>query len=766
MSILRRGFENLVKAPNRERLPATPTFGDQGLFTGSGIGFTTGQVPQMAAYSASGTLFSVVSLVDQAVASVEWTLGRRGRDGQVRDVPNHPALDIWNNISPFDTGRAYREAGQQHQELTGEWWTVIIRDGRGQPVELQLVRPDRMRPIPDRGKFIKGYIYTLGTERIPLEVEDVLFMKLPNPMDPYRGLGPVQALLVDLDEERMVGQWQRNFFANSAEPGGIIQLDDELDDAQWDQFVKRWRETHQGVQNAHRVAILERGKWVDRKVTQREMQLVTSREFTRDLILWTYRISPAMLGITTDVNRANAEAAEVVFARWTVRPRLDRIKCMLNEQYLPMFPGSEGLEFDYEDPVPSDRMQDAQDAVAGYGAGILKLNEARQRFGEDEVDKDEGGDEFKSSPAPAFALNPAPNDETEPPEEDEDDVAKGFRRVALKAADPSGLIPESLEEAEARIQRNWARRLFHESNKLALFAADFMTRSAISKLEAGDLDSYDWDWWEKYSTEVIAEIESATAIALATGFPEMAPGIVELVAGQYARQRGAELLRLDGDANLVKMTRIRVNSLVATAVEEGQGLGTLQKALRDDFCFSVERSRTVARTETATALGEGGKRAAANQNLDEKQWITQGDDHVDKDGISGPCLDNERQGWIRASDVFVSGDDTVPNHPNCRCTVIYRDSKAAISGTDPAEGLADDISAAIEGSRSINLCPDCKHRVDLGKFTGIAEVWCGHCKAVKTFSNAVNESIKVVEKFIERDEHDRIIRVREEYPNG
>ena len=34
----------------------------------------------------------------------------------------------------------------------------------------------------------------------------------------------------------------------------------------------QWEEQHRGVSRAHRVAILEQGKWIDRKYTMRDMQ--------------------------------------------------------------------------------------------------------------------------------------------------------------------------------------------------------------------------------------------------------------------------------------------------------------------------------------------------------------------------------------------------------------------------------------------------------------------------------------------------------------
>ena len=143
--------------------------------------------------------------------------------------------------------------------------------------------------------------------------------------------------------------------------------------------------------------------------------------------------------------------------------------------------------------------------------------------------------------------------------------------------------------------------------------------------------------------------------------------------------------RLEGDINIAQATRARVNSLVAGTLERGDSLGQLQKALREDVCFSRSRARTVARTETATALGEGGMEAAKAQDMDEKHWVTQGDSHVDIEH----CLNNEKQGWIKIGNPFQSGHDKIPAHPNCRCTTLYRNSNPP-DDVDPFEGLDDD----------------------------------------------------------------------------
>src|SRR4249920_994711 len=129
-------------------------------------------------------------------------------------------------------------------------------------------------------------------------------------------------------------------------------MDVRLSDAEWSEFVERWRSQHQGVNNAHRVATLEQGaKWKDIGFSMRDMQFSELRGVSREVIREAFALHPHMLGLTEDINRANAEAAEDVFARWVLVPRLDRIKDALNHQLLPLFGTSgQSVEFDFDDP--------------------------------------------------------------------------------------------------------------------------------------------------------------------------------------------------------------------------------------------------------------------------------------------------------------------------------------------------------------------------------------------------------------------------------
>jgi HK97 family phage portal protein len=325
---------------------------------------------QMQAMSAVGTLFAIVDRTSNATALVDWKLYRKAKSGRVEDrteVTSHAALDLWRRPNPFMPRHEFVESSTQHYDLTGEsWWVIARTPGIRIPLEMWPVRPDRIDPVPDRERFLKGYVYTSPDgEQVPLGLDEVIQLRRPNPLDPYRGLSPVLSILPDLDTSRYAAEWSRAFFINSAQPGGIIEVPDRLDDTEFDELRDRWNEQHRGVGNAHRVAILEHGKWVDRTISQRDMQFVELRGATADRVREAYGISKSAIGDFEDINRASALAAKGWFAEQQTVPRLERIKGALNHELLPMFGATaQGLEFDYCSPVPPDPETEAATLTA------------------------------------------------------------------------------------------------------------------------------------------------------------------------------------------------------------------------------------------------------------------------------------------------------------------------------------------------------------------------------------------------------------------
>jgi len=470
-------FADVIRrAPSITRLPVSGA----GRRLGSMMRTSTPeQVAQQAfeSFASSGWIFSIVSRIANGAARVDWneyvaaptaslkTKRMMQKNNRVNRSAHFshdritnlikigdlvvaddegPALALWNNPNPFFSQHELVEVVQQHLELTGEAYIVILRDESGLPAELWPVRPDRMEVVPDNDKFVNLYVYKNGDERIPLAAEDVIFLRMPSPVSMYRGMGPVQAVLFDIDSDRYASQWNRNFFTNGAEPGGIIEAPEGLDPSEWDRLTSQWREEHQGVAQSHRVAVLEKARWVDRKYSHTDMSFIDGRKLNRDLFLGAWGMPGSLVGVSENVNRANAEAGEVVFARWLIVPRLDRIKMALNSRLVSQFPGYEDRVLDYVNPAPEDLAMHLAIGIGAYKAGLSTKDEGRAEIGLPPAEDGSGADFF-----------------TQPPSTPEANVSDGTLQLS-KAAPESW--PSPLRKAEREMAEAWEKRLSDQAD--------------------------------------------------------------------------------------------------------------------------------------------------------------------------------------------------------------------------------------------------------------------------------------------------------------
>jgi HK97 family phage portal protein len=339
---------------NSAPVPYVGTKNQMGLFNRDDGSLPIGDRAYQA-HGSVGTLFAIVNQLSDGVATAEWHLYRRTsvRDKKKRqEVLGHGFQTIWDMPNPFYTGRFFRESCQQHMDLVGET-TIVMNTIGNLVIEMWPVRPDRMKPVKHPKEFLVGWVYCgPDGEEVPLELDRVLQIKYPNPSDPYRGMGPVQTMLMEAETAKYAAEWNRNFFINGAQPGGVVTIDYRMTDKEFEEWNRRWQSQHQGVANAHRVALLERAKWQDTKFSMTDMQFVELRNLPRELIREAFAFPKPMLGTVDDVNRANSDAAKEIMAEQHINPRLNRWKDAVNAFLLPRFANGKTLELDYDNPAP------------------------------------------------------------------------------------------------------------------------------------------------------------------------------------------------------------------------------------------------------------------------------------------------------------------------------------------------------------------------------------------------------------------------------
>lgn len=355
-----------VRGVRAETNPPIPYTADQSLGRMSIYGRPADpQTRHLEMTTVESTLFSVLNLLASDVSTVEWGFYPKTRTMDEMDPlteDQHLAVKLWDQPNDFMSGDELRYRIEWHFDAVGEGWMLCGFNQLGIPESFWWVRPDRLMPAADEGKFLIGWVYTgPDGEKVPLPLNDpeVRLMRMcnPHPIDPYRGLGAVQTLMTSLGTSLTAQQWIQSFYNNDATPGGMIELgqDEFMEGDEYRKLVAKWNFRHRGVNRAHRVGILEVGKFTPIPVNLRQLQFTEMRHLTRDQILEAFRINKNQLGATDDVNRAAALAADDTYARRTLLPRVRKWSKMVNNDYLSCF-GAAGkaIKACPENVVPED----------------------------------------------------------------------------------------------------------------------------------------------------------------------------------------------------------------------------------------------------------------------------------------------------------------------------------------------------------------------------------------------------------------------------
>lgn len=375
-----------------------------------------------------GWVYRNNDVIAQEVSKIEFELYTVGiSNGEIvyNEIESHPLLDLLDrpNMETQKSDSMY--IIQSHKKLAGDAFWLKIRNGR-QVVGLRTLPPDKIRlnlqsPTPDDPTVIASYQYidVINGQKIDITYDprDIVHFKKPNPNNPFRGIGAVEAFAETIDLDNLTSETTKKFFQNGAITNFVLSTESKINDDQLKRLKAEMRSTYEGASNAYKAMILGGGlKPVNISYSNKELEFLAQLEWYRDKIMVGFGNTKASLGLVDDVNRASFDGSYASWLKSTVKPDMESIVNTLNEFLVPEF-GS-NLVLGFCDPIPEDRADDVQEAQDLFKAGVITRNEAR---GIIELEPVDGGDEFFDSNQGMLDPAGATQDNGEPDEEDQED---------------------------------------------------------------------------------------------------------------------------------------------------------------------------------------------------------------------------------------------------------------------------------------------------------------------------------------------------------
>lgn len=363
-------------------------------------------------------------VIAQEVSQIEFELFSvdiRGGEIEFNKIDDHPLLDILDKFNSRTTKSDGLYITQSHKKLTGDafWW---LEKNGSTVTGIHILPPDKIELVladpTAGGDLIKEYLYvdTIDGKRVErrFAIDEVIHFKKPNPKNPFRGYGAVEAIADTIDVDALTNETQRAFFEKGAITNFVLTSDAKITQDQLKRLRAELKAMYSGSKNAFTTMIFGNGlKPSPIGFSNKEMEFIPLLEWYRDKIMIGFGNTKSSIGIIDDVNRASFEGSHVGWLRGTVKPDMDSIVNTINEFLVPMF--GENLVVGYVDPIPADITEDMKEAVELKKAGIIQINEARDMVGLDAI---EGGDVFAPDGDVNYPGKPEEQTVTQTPKED------------------------------------------------------------------------------------------------------------------------------------------------------------------------------------------------------------------------------------------------------------------------------------------------------------------------------------------------------------
>ncbi|ARO14267.1 phage portal protein [Ketogulonicigenium robustum] len=333
-----------------------------------------------AGFGANPIGFRAVRLIAEAAAALPLIL-----QDQTRRYDTHPVLDLLARPNSAQGQLELLEAAYAQILLTGNAYFEAVAP-EGLPVELHVLRSDRMSVVPGTDGWPVAYDYAVGGRKHRFAVGEgaspICHIRSFHPHDDHYGLSPLSPAAAAIEVHNSASRWSRGLLENAARPSGAIVYrgadgNATLSPDQFDRLVAEMESQHQGARNAGRPMLLEGGlDWKPMGFSPSDMEFLQTKEAAAREIAIAFGVPPMLLGIPGDATYANYQEANRAFYRLTVLPLAARVTGAL-ANWLEDFTG-DWLDL-RPDPDQIAALSVERDALWARVGGASFLSDAEKR---------------------------------------------------------------------------------------------------------------------------------------------------------------------------------------------------------------------------------------------------------------------------------------------------------------------------------------------------------------------------------------------------
>lgn len=641
-------------------------------------------------------VFIAVDKVAKSVSSVRFKVMKYNKEGDDTEIFDGEVVRFLEQPAPKFTGKQFIYLTTAYKELTGNaFWNIEDKKAFWPLI------PTSVTPATTKAGIITGYKYQLGANAKEYTFEQVIHDRYVDPRNPYWGTGKLAKIASWVDTNTYANEFNRLFFLNGAQFGGFIETEEESKERI--SLIKLGiANDHAGVKNAHKIGVLPKGsKFAPATATMHDMQFTEMDDRNRDKILGAFGVPKTLVGFTTEVNRASAEAAEYVFAKYTVKPIVDEFVEFLNQYVVPIFDKTGQIYISYDNFIPENEELQIRENEAALARGPYKtINEVRAEHGLAPIT---GGDTIYGNPFANVPIGGVEKSANKPKRirsrststskvaddivEKAVDFVEKKNQIVTKSVDDSNkeLDKDALTHKEfvsrvTEYQKQMAQKLKDYNARQRKEVLDKLTRIAKGVTKA---DIFDYEVEVDLMVDLVSPLLKGllTEQAIKEFEENEFPGAFNPTDANITAivDKSVNLMAKSYNDSTLNLLKVAIND----GIKNGLSITEIASSVSQVYEFSdTYRALQVAHTETFFMANEGSKLAYEQSGVVKTiRWYTSQDNRVCEfcGPLHGDIIDVDAD-FFKKGDVVRGADGGTlnvsyrnigvpPLHPNCNCFI-------------------------------------------------------------------------------------------------
>lgn len=342
------------------------------------------------------TLYACVSRIATDIGKLPYLLKREDSDGIWKTMTSPAYSPVLRKPNGFQTAQQFREAWMLSKLTQGNTYVLKRRDERGVVTALYVLDPCRVQPMVSTSGAVFYQLMTDNLQSLPdgypseqllVPAREIIHDRCITLHHALIGIPPLCAAYWPALKNLKILKSSATFFANSAQPGGILSAPAGMSESDAAAVKAYWANEFTDS-NAGKVAVIGADmKFTSFAMKGADSQLVEQMQYSDRQICQPFGIPPYIVGVGEIPAGLKVDDVMNTYYSLALQAHIEAMEYLIDDGLRIEHPL--GVELDLGPLLRMDEGKRAEVATKLVGGGIETPNEGRFRFNRGPL---EGGD--------------------------------------------------------------------------------------------------------------------------------------------------------------------------------------------------------------------------------------------------------------------------------------------------------------------------------------------------------------------------------------